>query len=32
MVKRDKSIFLDSKFFEDLVALRFNLGGAVAQY
>jgi hypothetical protein len=31
-IDRDKSIFLDSKFFEDLVALRFNPGGPVAQY
>jgi hypothetical protein len=28
----DKSIFLEAKFFEDLVALRFNPGGPVAQY
>jgi hypothetical protein len=27
----DKSIFLKAKFFEDLVALRFNPGGPVAQ-
>ncbi len=26
-IKRDKSIFLNAKFFEDLVALHFNLGG-----
>jgi hypothetical protein len=31
-IERDKSIFLDAKFFEDLVALRFNPGGPVAQY
>ncbi len=31
-IDRDKLIFLDLKFFEDLVALRFNLGGPVAQY
>jgi hypothetical protein len=31
-IDRDKLIFLDSKFFKDLVALRFNPGGAVAQY
>ena len=31
-IDRDKSIFLEAKFFEDLVALRFNPGGAVAQY
>ncbi len=28
----DKLIFLDSKFFEDLVALQFNPGGPMAQY
>jgi hypothetical protein len=28
----DKSIFLEAKFFEDLVALRFNPEGPVAQY
>jgi len=28
----DKSIFLEAKFFEDLVALLFNPGGPVAQY
>jgi hypothetical protein len=31
-IDRDKSIFLESKFFEDLVALHFNPGGPVAQY
>jgi hypothetical protein len=31
-IDRDKSIFLEAKFFEDLVALRFNPGGPVAQY
>jgi hypothetical protein len=31
-IDRDKLIFLDSKFFEDLMPLRFNPGGAVAQY
>jgi hypothetical protein len=31
-IDRNKSIFLDSKFFEDLVALRFNPGGPVVQY
>ena len=31
-IDRDKSIFLESKFFEDLVALRFNPGGPVAQF
>jgi len=31
-IDRDKSIFLEAKFFEDLVALRFNPGGAVTQY
>ncbi len=31
-IDRDKSIFLDSKFFKDLVALHFNLGGPVVQY
>jgi hypothetical protein len=31
-IDRDKSIFLEAKFFEDLVALRFNPGGLVAQY
>jgi hypothetical protein len=30
-IDRDKSIFLEAKFFEDLVALRFNPGGPVAQ-
>jgi hypothetical protein len=28
----DKSLFLKAKFFEDLVALRFNPGGPVAQF
>ena len=28
----DKSIFLEAKFFKDLVALCFNPGGPVAQY
>jgi hypothetical protein len=31
-IERDKSIYLPSKFFEELVALRFNPGGPVAQY
>ncbi len=31
-IDRDKSIFLDSKFFEDLVDLWFNPGGPMAQY
>jgi hypothetical protein len=31
-IDRDKSIFLDSKFFKDLVTLRFNPEGPVAQY
>jgi hypothetical protein len=31
-IEQDKSIYLPSKFFEELVALRFNPGGAVAQY
>jgi len=31
-IDRDKSIFLEAKFFKDLVALRFNPGGPVAQY
>jgi hypothetical protein len=31
-IDRDKSIFLESKIFKDLVALRFNSGGPVAQY
>ncbi len=31
-IKRDKSIYLTAKFFEDLVALHFNPGGPVAQY
>ena len=31
-IERDKSIYLTAKFFEDLVALRFNPGGPVAQY
>jgi len=28
----DKSIFLEAKFFEDLVVMRFNPGGPVVQY
>jgi hypothetical protein len=31
-IDRDKSIFLEAMFFEDLIALRFNPGGPVAQY
>jgi hypothetical protein len=31
-IERDKSIYLPTKFFEYLVALRFNPGGPVAQY
>jgi hypothetical protein len=32
-INRDKSIFLEAKFFEDLVALQFkNPGGPIAQY
>jgi hypothetical protein len=31
-IERDKSIYLPSKFFEELVALCFNPGGPVAQY
>jgi hypothetical protein len=31
-IDRDELIFLDLKFFEDLVALCFNPGGPVAQY
>jgi hypothetical protein len=31
-IDRDKSLFLEVKFFEDLVALRFNPGGPVAQF
>ena len=31
-IELDQSIHLDSKFFEDLVALRFNPGGPVVQY
>jgi hypothetical protein len=31
-INRDKSIFLKAKFFEDLVALRFNPGGPEAQF
>ncbi len=31
-IKRDKSIYLTAKNFEDLVALRFNPGGPMAQY
>ena len=31
-INHDKLIFLEAKFFEDLVALRFNPGGPVAQF
>ncbi len=31
-IEVDKSIHLDAKFFDDLVALRFNPGGPVVQY
>lgn len=31
-IERDKSIYLTAKFFDDLVALKFNPGGPVAQY
>jgi hypothetical protein len=31
-IERDKSIYLTAKFFNDLVALKFNPGGPVAQY
>jgi hypothetical protein len=31
-INRDNSISLETKFFEDLVALRFNPGGLVAQF
>jgi hypothetical protein len=31
-IDHNKSIFLEAKFFKDLVALRCNPGGAVAQY
>ncbi len=31
-IKKDRSIFLGAKFFDDLVALWFNPGGPVAQY
>ncbi len=31
-IEWDKSIYLPSKFFEELVALRFNLGGPVVQF
>jgi hypothetical protein len=31
-IDRDKSLFLEAKFFEDLVALSFNPGGPVAQF
>ena len=31
-IDRDKSVFLEAKFFEDLVALQFNPGGPVAQF
>ncbi len=31
-IERDKSIYLTAKFFDNLIALRFNPGGPVAQY
>jgi hypothetical protein len=31
-IERDKSIYLTAKFFDDLIVLRFNPGGPVAQY
>ncbi len=31
-IDRNKSLFLEAKFFEDLVALHFNPGGPVAQF
>jgi hypothetical protein len=31
-IKRDKSIYLTAKFFDNLVVLRINPGGPVAQY
>jgi hypothetical protein len=31
-IDHNKSLFLEEKFFEDLVALRFNPGGPVAQF
>jgi hypothetical protein len=31
-INRYKSIFLEAKFFEDLVALQFNPGGSVVQF
>jgi hypothetical protein len=31
-IERDKSIYLTTKFFDDLVALRFNTRGPVVQY
>jgi hypothetical protein len=31
-IERDKSIYLTAKFFDDLIALRFNPGGPVVQY
>ncbi len=31
-IKQDKSIYLPTNFFKDLVALQFNPGGLVAQY
>jgi hypothetical protein len=31
-IKRDKSIYLTAKFFDNLVAMQFNLGGPVVQY
>jgi hypothetical protein len=32
IMERDKSIFLKQQFLDDLVKLRFNPGGPVAQY
>ena len=31
-IELDKSVHFDSKFFEELVALRFNPGGPVVHY
>jgi hypothetical protein len=31
-IERDKSIYLPAKFFENLITLRFNLGGPVTLY
>jgi hypothetical protein len=31
-IEKGRSIFLEAKFFDELVALRFNPEGAVAQY